>query len=117
MPIEKWSESTVVVHVGDDPQFSEDMAAAQRTGPPPCNAVLDFGMVHFVNSSNIAQLLRLRRHLIGSDAKLLLCSVSTSVWGVFMVTGLDKIFEFSENVPTALATLQMNSVKGANKSH
>jgi hypothetical protein len=27
--------------------------------------------------------------------------------GAFLVTGLDKIFEFTDNVPTALATLQL----------
>ena len=42
-----------------------------------------------------------------TEARLLLCGMSNHVWGVFLLTGLDKIFEFSDNVPTALATLQM----------
>jgi len=29
------------------------------------------------------------------------------VWGAFLVTGLDKMFDFSDNVMTALATLQL----------
>ena len=32
-------------------------------------------------------------------------NVSTQVWGSFLVTGLDKVFEFSDSVSTALATL------------
>jgi anti-anti-sigma factor len=115
MPIELWSDSIVVVHVGDDPQFSEDLSAAERVGPPVRSAVLDFALVHFVNSSNISRLLRLRKHLIVNDAKIILCGVNTSVWGVFMITGLDKVFEFSENVTTALATLQMRDAKKPGK--
>ena len=37
----------------------------------------------------------------------MLCGVTNHVWGAFLITGLDKVFEFSDNVPTALATLQM----------
>src|ERR1700687_4924615 len=108
MPVEKWSDSIVVAHLGNDPQFTEDMEAAERLSPP-CNCgVLDFSAVHFVNSSNIARLLSLRRHINAQNGKLILCSVGTEVWGTLLMTGLDKIFEFSENVPTALATIQMN---------
>ena len=59
MPIEKWSDSVAVAHLGDDPQFSEDLENAARLEPPGLNCVLDFSAVHFVNSSNIAALLRL----------------------------------------------------------
>ena len=37
----------------------------------------------------------------------MLCGVTNQIWGVFLITGLDKIFEFSDNVTTGLATLQM----------
>ncbi|MDP9173138.1 MAG: STAS domain-containing protein [Planctomycetota bacterium] len=106
MPIERWSDSIVVVHVADDPQFSEDVAAVQHL-TPACSAVLDFATVHYVNSSCIAKLLRLRRHCISQDVRLVICNVNNPVWGTLLMTGLDKIFEVSENVPTALATLQM----------
>lgn len=108
MPIETWSKSVAVVHLADDPQFSEDMEAITAMGAPGPDIVLDFGAVHFVNSSNIAKLLRLRRHVGLHDRKLVLCNVINQVWGTLLITGLDKIFEFSENVPTALATIQMN---------
>jgi anti-anti-sigma factor len=108
MPIEKWSDSVAVVHLADDPQFSEEMDAAAALSPACKSRVLDFGGVHFVNSSNIAALLRLRRVVYEQNAKLILCNVINQVWAAFLMTGLDKIFEFSENVPTALATIQMN---------
>jgi anti-sigma B factor antagonist len=108
MPIEKWSEKVVVVHLADDPQFSDDietlaeMAAGRRV-----DAVLDFSAVHFANSSNVGALLRLRKQMLDLGARLVLCGMGTQVWGVFLVTGLDKVFDLADDVPTGLATLQM----------
>ena len=106
MPVEKWSDTVVVAHLADDPQFTEDVLsveAAVEGGHR--DAVLDFAGVRFVNSSNLARLLKLAEV---KDGRLLLCSLSTQVWGAFLVTGLDKVFDFTDNVPTALATLQMD---------
>jgi len=109
MPVEKWSESIVVAHLGDDPQFTEDLHAMEiPPGEFRPNAVLDFAGVTFVNSSNISSLLKLRKAMILDDAHLVLCNIRNEVWGTFLVTGLDNIFAFSDNVTTALATVQMN---------
>jgi len=63
--------------------------------------------VSFLNSSNIARLLRLRKQLANADRRLIICGVNDQVWGVFLVTGLDKIFEFTNDVATALAAMQL----------
>jgi anti-anti-sigma factor len=108
MPIEKWSDQVTVIHLADDPQFTDDLEALeQQVQATPVDAVLDFAAVHFINSSNIAKLLRIRKHMVAHDRRMLLCGVTTQVWGAFLVTGLDKIFEFADNVPLALATLQI----------
>jgi anti-anti-sigma factor len=114
MPLEKWSDSTVLVHLADDPQFTDDMDAVLSLNPP-ASAVLDFGAVHYVNSSNIAKLLHLRRTLASAGVKLVLCGISNQVWSAMLLTGLDKIFEVAENVPTALATLQINESRKPSK--
>jgi anti-anti-sigma factor len=108
MPVETWSENVLVAHMADDPQFAGDMLSLERsvTGKR-YNVVLDFGAVHFINSSNIARLLKLRKQVNASESRLILCNVNTHVWGTFLVTGLDKIFQFADNVSLALATLQM----------
>ena len=108
MPIEKWSDKVNVLHLADDPQFSEDLQALEdQLATKPADAVLDLSAVHFVNSSNISRLLKIRKHMITKDRRLVICGVSTQVWGTFLVTGLDKVFEFSDSVSTALATLQI----------
>lgn len=110
MPIEKWSDTIDVCHLADDPQFTEDVAALEsRVMQKPVDAVLDFGALHFINSSNIARLLKLRKTMINQHRKMVLCAVPTQVWSSFLLTGLDKIFSFSDSVPTALATLSMKS--------
>jgi anti-anti-sigma factor len=110
MPVEKWSEQVSVARLGDDPQFTDDLQTLQdEMEQRGINAVLDFSSVHFINSSNIARLLRLRKRAVSSELKLILCSISTQLWGTFLTTGLDKVFEFRENVPTALATLQIST--------
>jgi anti-anti-sigma factor len=110
MPVEKWSDTVAVVHLADDPQFTEDLLSIEEsTAAAKSNVVLDCAAVHFVNSSNIARLLKLRKQMVSMERRLVLCSLGTQVWGTFLVTGLDKVFEFSDNVPTALATLQMAS--------
>ena len=110
MPLEKWSENTIVVHLADDPQFSEDLDGVEQcVAQGRCDAVLDFGSVKFVNSANIARLLRLRNQSVAHDNRIVLCNVTTQVWSAFLITGLDKVFTFSDNVTTALATLQIAS--------
>jgi anti-anti-sigma factor len=109
MPVEKWSDTVVVAHMADDPQFTEDVLSIEdEMGTTPKNAVLDMATVHFLNSSNLAKLLKLRKTITSNDRRLILCGISNPVWSAFLVTGLDKVFEFSANVPTGLATLQMS---------
>jgi anti-anti-sigma factor len=108
MAVENWSETVRVVHLSDDPQFSEDILSLDPL-PKRADVVLDFAGVRFVNSSNIAKLLTLRRKVISGDGRLLFCNVKKSVWSAFLVTGLDKVFDTSPDVSTALAGLQMDA--------
>jgi anti-anti-sigma factor len=109
MAIEKWSEQVYVARLLDDPQFTDDLQLlSEQMSRSGTAAVLDFSTVKYVNSSNIARLLRLRKQAVTSDLKLVLCGLSTNLWGTFLSTGLDKVFEFSDNVTTALATLQIS---------
>jgi anti-anti-sigma factor len=107
MPVEKWSESIVVVHVADEPQCTEDLHAAETLPAPVRGVVLDFRSINIINSSNISALLRIRKRCIQENIRLVLCSIRDPIWGTFLLTGLDQIFQFCADVPTALATLQM----------
>jgi len=109
MSIQSWSDNTVVVELQDDPAFTDDLVAVtdQVGVKPEVDVVLDFTNVKYVNSSNLAKLLKLRKMLVGAQRKLVVCGVDTSVWGIFLVTGLEKVFEFADNLPVALTGLQI----------
>ncbi len=111
MPIQKWSPDIWVVQLADEPALSEDLnalaAEAARAESYP-HAVIDFAAVRTVNSSNLSQLLRLRKQAADGDAQLKLAAIPDPVWVVFMTTGLDKVFHFAPDVPTALAGLQLD---------
>jgi len=110
MVIQDWSDDIIVADLADDPQFTDEIVALMdRLESDPKNVVLNFGAVGFVNSSNIAKMLKLRKIMIAAGCKLAICDVNTQVWGVLLVTGLDKIFTYTNDVMTALATLQLES--------
>lgn len=115
MPIENWSDHVIIAHLASDPHLGEDLESVlEQTREPGVDAVLDFAQVKYLNSSHIAKLLKLRKQISGNSSKLILCAVDTQVWSAFLVTGLDKIFEFTDAVPTALASIQIAD-QGSNR--
>jgi anti-anti-sigma factor len=113
MPITQWSDEIVIAELSDEPQFSEDMSALilqldeSGDGSMP-DVILNLKTVSYLNSSNIAQLLRLRKKLVGHGRRLRVCSIHDSVWSALLMTGLDKVFDFTDDVTTALASLQID---------
>ena len=108
MGIQKWSDTITVVELSDDPQFTDDInAVLEELDRHPTDVVVNFVGVGFVNSSNVALLLRLRKKMMLLERRLVLSDITSQVWGVFEVTGLDKIFEFTKDVSTALAITQL----------
>ena len=106
-----WSEDIIVTDLADEPQLSEELALlierlTGAKGDLP-SVVINFAAVTYVNSSNLAQLLKLKKVLADAGGQLRLCSVSDEVWSVMMVTGLDKVFQFAPDPLTALAGLQL----------
>lgn len=115
MALNDWSDSIVIAELGDEPAFSEDMDAlirrigslyAQGSADVP-DVILNMRGVTYLNSSNLAQLLKLRKQLNASRRRLRICAVNDSVWTVMLTTGLDGVFNFTEDVSTSLASLQI----------
>ena len=107
MTIQNWSETILMAELADEPLFTDELnSLTEMLSTQPRDIVLNFSAVDFLNSSNIARLLKLRKLLITQGRRLVLCGINTQVWGVFLVTGLDKIFEYTNDTATALATLR-----------
>ena len=111
MAITDWSESILIVDLGNEPAFSEDMdtliARLENAEPPLPDVILNLNGVKAINSSNIAQMVRVRKKLGEDDARLRICSVPDAIWSVILVTNLDQVFEFTADIPTSIASLQM----------
>jgi anti-anti-sigma factor len=111
MPVENWSDTVLLAQLADEPQFTDDLSAIieQCEENPRLDVLLNFSDVGYLNSSNIAKLLKLRKLVtVTNQRRLKLCGINTQVWGVFLVTGLDHIFDFVDDVPSGLAALQMD---------
>jgi len=108
-----WSDSIVIANLADEPALSDELSMicerVEQTseGDPVPHAVLDFHEVSYVNSSNIAQLLRLRKNLEAHRRQLVLSGVSDEVMSVLVVTGLNKVFSFAGDLLTAIASIQV----------
>lgn len=112
MSVNEWSDDIHIAELQDDPSFSEDMGSlnarcADERQPKAPHIILNMRQVHFLNSSNISQLLRLRKAALNRGAQVRICSVSDRIWGVLLATDLDRLFDFSEDVTTALAAVQV----------
>lgn len=107
--IQTWSDTIRVAELQDDPAFTDDVVSLTEhiEASSVFDIVLDFRGVNYLNSSNIAKLLRLRKAVILKGRRLVLCNVGTQVWSMFLVTGLEKVFEFADNVDTALLGVQL----------
>ena len=112
MGLNDWSDEIIIAELTGEPAFSEDMdALIDRIDRTPeaqmPNVILDMRSVDHLNSSNIAQLLRLRKKLTLSGRRLRVCSVNDRVWSVLLTTGLDSLFTFNDDVATSLASLHI----------
>lgn len=111
-----WSDNIVIAELADEPALSEELNSLHQriAGVDPEKAphvVLNMSGVTYLNSSNIAQLLRLRKRLDECDRHLRLCSVADQVWSIMLITGLDKVFRFASDPASALAMLQIEDEK------
>ncbi len=109
MSTQQWSDKILKVDLLDDPEMSDELTAlTEQMETSAKNLVLNFDNVNFLNSSNISRLLKLRKTLHAQKRRLILCSIPHQVWAVFLVTGLDTMFDVAEDTATALASLQIH---------
>ncbi len=107
MPVD-WNETVCVAHLADDPSFGDEMEELERElEEEPRHAILDMATVTFVNSSNLAQLVGLRKLLSETGCRVALCAVKDELWRAFELSRLDKLFSRYESVPLALAAVQI----------
>ena len=112
-----WGDNIILSRLSDEPELSEEFAGifarlarhVPASRKPFPNVVLDFSGVSYLNSSHLAQLLRMRKLLAELGKSLVLCGMVEDVWSILTLSGLYKIFRHSPDPMTALASLQMEA--------
>ena len=109
MPIQQWSDQVVVVEMGDDPQFADELnnLTEQLGRNPSVDVVLDMRWVSYLSSADLGKLLKVRAALIANKRRLFLAAMSTQVRQILLGLGLGKMFDVADDTSTALASLQM----------
>ncbi len=67
--------------------------------------ILDMGKVTHLSSSALSVLTRLRKAIEQVEGTLIICGLSPDIMKVFKVTGLHKLFTFTEDEKAALEKL------------
>ena len=111
MGIQDWSEDIILVDLPQEPEVGDELKTVTEMvrDRGDCDVVIDFSGVDIVTSSSLSKMLKLRKMLTDCSHQLVFCSVAPATRGIFMVTGLDGIFEFADDKFVALAGLQMVS--------
>lgn len=109
MAIQNWSEDIILVDLQPEPSIVDELKSVTRDARDRgnCDVIIDFSEVDIITSSGISALLRLHKLLTDCGRKLILCNVAPATKGIFVVTGIDMIFEFVQEKFTALAGIQM----------
>lgn len=109
MSIQNWSENILLVDLPKEPQIVDELKEVidivRSRGD--CDVVIDFSIVDIVTSSSLSVLLRLRKLLSDCGHQLIFCDVSAATKNIFVTTGIDEIFDFSEDKFTSLTGLQL----------
>lgn len=110
MPLQKWSDQIWLCQMSPEPSFSEEIdsfLSQFAAADPPPHLVIDLSGVEVLNSSNLSQMLKARKTVADRGGRVRVAGPSNAVWSLFLTTGLDKVFDFSQDTSMALAELQL----------
>jgi len=106
-------DNITLCELSDEPVLSEELCALithlEQPKARSSHVVLNFSDVTYVNSSNLGQLIKLRKLLEQHDRSLVLCAISDEVVEVIRITGLERLFRIAANPMTALTALQLEA--------
>ena len=108
----EWSDSITISDLTDEPELSDELNEVNNRLQSMAveeipHIILNMDSVTYLNSSNLAQLLKLRRTITDAKKRLCLCAVADPVWSIMLLTGLDKVFTFVPDKATAIASMHL----------
>ena len=108
MGMKKISDDVLLVELpSKSPKIANELKAVNEAASKEgnCDIIIDFTGVEIINSSNISNLLILHNLQQGINRRLIFCNVATVTKCIFVVAGLNELFEFADDRSSALATV------------
>ena len=108
MGIKNLSKDVLLVELpSKSPKIANELKAVNEAVSKngSCDVIIDFHDVEIINSANISNLLILHNMLQNSDHRLIFCNVATVTKCIFVVAGLNEVFEFADDQSKALTTV------------
>lgn len=109
MRIQNLTKDVLLVELpSKGPKIAHELKAVNETISRESNhdVIIDFSRVEIINSSNISNLLIMHNLLQDSGHRLIFCNVATVTKCIFVVAGLDKVFDFANDQHAALKVIQ-----------
>ena len=82
-------------------ELGDELVEVLDRATPP-DLLIDLKRVEFLSSSVLGKLIRLLKRARQCDGRLRLCSIRPSIFEVFEITQLDKVFEIYSDADEAL---------------
>lgn len=109
MGIQNISEDVLLVDLPlKEPQIANELKSVNEiiSDKGGRDVIIDFSKAEILTSASTCNLMILKQLLNGLGHRLVLCSVSLPVKGIFTVTGLAALFDFTDDKFTALESIQ-----------
>ncbi len=71
----------------------------------PVKMVLNFENVKHLSSSALGVLIRLNKHIKEEEGEFCLCNIKPSLYEIFVITKLNKVFKIYDNTKAAIKSL------------
>ena len=109
MGIQNISEDVLLVDLPlKEPQIANELKSVNEiiSDKGGRDVIIDFAKAEILTSASTCNLMILKQLLSGLGYQLVLSSVSLPVKGIFAVTGLAALFDFTDDKFTALESIQ-----------
>ena len=121
MWIENLKDKTFVIYiaVSREPELQRELEIINKIvhGRSDCNVIISLANIEMLTSSSLGRLISLHNSLSEKNCKLILCRLNLPTKGIFVTAGLNKLFDFAEDVFAAMTKIKNTELPEAVIEH
>ena len=121
MWIESLKDKTFVIYiaVSREPELQRELEIINKIvhGRSDCNVIISLANIEMLTSSSLGRLISLHNSLSEKNCKLILCRLNLPTKGIFVTAGLNKLFNFAEDVFAAMTKIKGSELPEAVVEH